>query len=851
MPSFLFPYQPIDVPVYQHPMELMGKALMYRDAKVKEGLQSIRSKYDSILSYQLTNPENQEFVRTEMKSALDRLDRLSGADLSLQENVGIANSSFDPITNDAKLLEDIGFTKHLGKVKSEIETLKKEHPELVAPQNVFPIMEAEEEYRSAKVRSGNENVRPRFVQYEPYYDFEKRHNDVLSKIKADTEVIFSDLDYIVDTPWDQNSPRKKISALTQQEREFVSEDRIRKALQAELNSDPKLMRQMGLDHNYNSKNGLYNPKELKDRTQTQLNTWRSKVAQAEAELANAKTAGLVTPEQASAVELQIKDGKQYINTLLEKVSILQSNPSAYQFNINDLAEAYFEKQIGRWAYTKEGKLELMPGQDKMLGFQLDTTRDMLQSSLRMNEEKYKFDLKESAEAKFVNVDGTPTDDIWLYRMSESLAQNGFFTTNVNDPALRVFAGDVSGKTSGPMTVQISPNMDESDPSSSIIVTSAELGSDHKKLQEVADLVRIDKIKEALKKIDPGQFKTQIDFGPDYVAPPVPGGLGIDSTVEMSTTQSFGKIVQLYKNYLNNPTNDKYASVFETNKQVFEKLGITKNTSEQEADNMFKQKQNVIGLDDKKLNNIIKFGVLASGKLNGNYEFIPDNNKTILANDKGNPMLNGWIVVSEEDAKNMFGSKTLNEYKKQGLAVAATTAVEYLTSDKKDYADRLAIKVMKPVKSNNEDLLRMTQEAISPYGQGKERAKYLERSSKFFKAYQSGVDMRTFNNQPSTNILIKSNNVKVENLHSNLKTFYSDFNSMFNGLVVTSGNDATHKEGSRHYSNKAIDIGANSSNKLAYNKFKSYILANADTIKAQYGIEDILDEGDHIHIELPA
>lgn len=97
---------------------------------------------------------------------------------------------------------------------------------------------------------------------------------------------------------------------------------------------------------------------------------------------------------------------------------------------------------------------------------------------------------------------------------------------------------------------------------------------------------------------------------------------------------------------------------------------------------------------------------------------------------------------------------------------------------------------------------------------------------------------------------KSSSVKIDNLHPLLLQFLQYMSDRFDGIVVTSGNDSIHSVGSRHYIDKAIDIGANSSQAAAYSNFKEYVLGNVDSLKSKYQIEDIIDEGDHIHIELP-
>lgn len=101
--------------------------------------------------------------------------------------------------------------------------------------------------------------------------------------------------------------------------------------------------------------------------------------------------------------------------------------------------------------------------------------------------------------------------------------------------------------------------------------------------------------------------------------------------------------------------------------------------------------------------------------------------------------------------------------------------------------------------------------------------------------------------PSGNVSTKPG-VNLRSLNPNLMSFTTAMSDNFPGIKISSGNDSKHKKGSRHYENKAIDIGANSSDPVAYRKLKSFLSANPG-VRQQYGIEDIIDEGDHLHVEL--
>lgn len=95
---------------------------------------------------------------------------------------------------------------------------------------------------------------------------------------------------------------------------------------------------------------------------------------------------------------------------------------------------------------------------------------------------------------------------------------------------------------------------------------------------------------------------------------------------------------------------------------------------------------------------------------------------------------------------------------------------------------------------------------------------------------------------NTKTKVKSENVNITKIPDSLRRFYNEANTLFPGLVITSGNDARHKPNSAHYDNEAIDIGANSSNKEAFNMLRQ----NKEYFKRKHGIY-ILDEGNHLHI----
>lgn len=111
-----------------------------------------------------------------------------------------------------------------------------------------------------------------------------------------------------------------------------------------------------------------------------------------------------------------------------------------------------------------------------------------------------------------------------------------------------------------------------------------------------------------------------------------------------------------------------------------------------------------------------------------------------------------------------------------------------------------------------------------------------------KGYLGSVFGQGTNN--SQGIETKSSSVNLSNVNKELLHIVGSVSTQFPGIVVTSGDDSTHLPNSAHYDGDAVDIGANSSNKEAYNKFK----ASLPALQSKYGVKYI-DEGNHIHLSL--
>lgn len=100
------------------------------------------------------------------------------------------------------------------------------------------------------------------------------------------------------------------------------------------------------------------------------------------------------------------------------------------------------------------------------------------------------------------------------------------------------------------------------------------------------------------------------------------------------------------------------------------------------------------------------------------------------------------------------------------------------------------------------------------------------------------------NNVFSNDIKTADGANISNVSPDLLNVVGTLSKQFNGIAVTSGTEGKHMNNSAHYDGEAVDIGANSSNKAAYQKF----VQSLPQLQQQYGIKYI-NEGDHIHISL--
>ncbi len=625
---------------------------MYRDAKFKEGLQNIRSKYDNLLSLQLTNPGNQQYVREQLKTAVDQLDKYSTADLSLPENVGSVMSLFDPVTDDKGVLNDMAFTQHMNKQKSKIEQLTIDNPDQVAPQNVFPLLQAEQRYRS-----GARTATPDYANFQPYYNFEKDDNTFLSKLNED---ISNDPEiYNVKDPL----TGEVIGLRGEREVKELSKQKIMKAMANSF--DPRKISQMQLDYNYAHASGVFTPESAKKGIDQEVSDWNAQVQQAKA----MRDSGNYTIAQVGELDKQISTANKEIgrlNLLKASVGVDPSRVSDY-YSFDKYANDYVRQKAEEYSYKKEGAFKANEYDKEIFKFGLDQYMESLKSELRIKEEQNKAKLKGTADGD--STTGKRPDGSFIYepplkKIIDSVATTGAAQIASTSPQWIPLLGNAQREKDNSIT-WINTGGGEADPAKKIYVKE---GSDSLDPTTSKLLVVNNGIGEAIKDIEltnPNYFSKKYrntaqmtDTRPDAVSyKPVTDG------------EKAARLGQMLDQYKQNPK-----SFTASGQKALQKLQTTLEQNGATSVDQTDIANYTKFANSDKGKSLIDLGVLLNKDGKGKYEFIPDGNNNVIGMSDGKLGASGFIALSEDDVKRM--GLPAAQMERDGLMSRVAPAVGY-------------------------------------------------------------------------------------------------------------------------------------------------------------------------------
>ena len=102
---------PLAVTPFTPDYSFLQTVMKTKDAEYEQGFAKVKGLYNSLLNSKVSNAEDQEVQKAYIADAERKLQNLASVDLSVPQNVGIANSVFKTFLNDDELMYDINLTK--------------------------------------------------------------------------------------------------------------------------------------------------------------------------------------------------------------------------------------------------------------------------------------------------------------------------------------------------------------------------------------------------------------------------------------------------------------------------------------------------------------------------------------------------------------------------------------------------------------------------------------------------------------------------------------------------------------------------------------------------------------------
>lgn len=795
MPSYLFNDQSPAVTPYQAPTELMLKAGMYRDEKFKEGLQNIRGRYDNLLNLQLTNPGNQQFVRSQVKAAVDQLDKYNGADLSLPENQGALNNIFDPVTEDSGVMNDIAFTQNIAKQKATIERLTQEKPDLVNPANVFPILQAEQKYRS-----GSRTATPDYVAYEPYHDYEKGDNEFLGKLKED---IYSDPSVMFVTDPVTGKP----TALRgDREVKEISRQRIGAAMNQSF--DPKKLRQMELNYNYGVATGIYGQTGAITGIEQDMNALRPSLADARSKINSLN----LPPTEVQKLRSLIDRGDSEMTRLGKLKEAIAVDPSAatQYYTFNKYLSDYVDQKADVYSTKQQGEFKMNEGDKMNYKYTLDTYLESLKNELDIKKQAAKGKASSSSNPETgLQEDGSYAYEPPLKKYLDKIDETGHSHIDWQSPEIIPLIGNSFREKDGSITYSNTGGGDKV-PEKRIFLREGKETLDEKGASalRINDVLNVAATK--LERDNPTNFVKTIPI-PDqssaaglYMNSPNnpnalhPGSQATTQKVHLNPEETASEIARLYSNYQKDPSSvkAKYKPIFEEIKQGLAAAGVT--DLDEATLGAYKQ-----FVKSDKGQSMLDVGMLLNADGKGKYEFIPDGSNNLVKLSEGKMGIAGSFKVTEGDLERLQlsgGGKT-KRLLEQGVLTAVPPDIVYM-NDKNDKAVKTTQKtyymsVVLPVNGDLETINKqMFEEGDMKNIELKERYNAMRLQESAFREDKNARDLgsaqlqkvgeNVFRPVPGSQIDTQVNNV-LKQINEN-KTItpeqYKAINDMYRNLINT-------------------------------------------------------------------
>lgn len=303
MPSFLS--KAITPVQYIAPLDqnLVFGAMLQKQQSYNQGVSRVDSQLEALSNQEIINPSHKAYYDQKVAALTESINSTGGMDFSERSVLQQIGSLSGVVSKDARILGAIQDTKKIRKAQSQLELWKsdpKKYGNLWAAQNQFELDSQINNYAqdtSEKATFSGEAT--------PYVDHPKLINDRLSQIRKQ----------IQQSGGYQTSDGQYITTQKQ-----LSDLNIRKIVEGEFSSDPRIGNQLRIDANYQYRNTPTDTREFQSARVKQLSQAKALLEQQANEYNNK---GLLefttgTPEQQKQAREKHTAGLQQIRDQMNR-----------------------------------------------------------------------------------------------------------------------------------------------------------------------------------------------------------------------------------------------------------------------------------------------------------------------------------------------------------------------------------------------------------------------------------------------------------------------------------------------------------------------------------------------------
>jgi len=187
-----------DYQAYQPDFNFTANILQLKQSQYDQNWSRLNNIYGQILNAPLTHDESMSKRDNTFKRIDFDLKRITGLDLSLEQNVQQATQLFRPFYEDASLMKDMAFTKNVGFEKSLGQGKRYNTDEKINGEYWDGGLRAID-YKVEEFKALPYDQLPGFgdVKYSPYVNVEKKAQEIAAELKIDVKRTTPQGDWII------------------------------------------------------------------------------------------------------------------------------------------------------------------------------------------------------------------------------------------------------------------------------------------------------------------------------------------------------------------------------------------------------------------------------------------------------------------------------------------------------------------------------------------------------------------------------------------------------------------------------------------------------------------------------